>query len=47
MPPTGKNWMNFLYVNLGFISMGKFIAQNLAPGVAKERKQEFLNKYQN
>ena len=29
--------------NLGFISMGKFIAQNLAPGVARERKQEFLN----
>lgn len=21
MPPTGKNWMNFLYVNLGFISI--------------------------
>jgi hypothetical protein len=29
--------------NVGFISLGKFIAQNLAPGVPKERKQQFLN----
>lgn len=29
--------------NVGFVSFGKFIAQNLAPGVATERKQEFLN----
>jgi hypothetical protein len=29
--------------NVGFASFGKFIAQNLAPGVAKERKQEFVN----
>ena len=29
--------------NVGFISFGKFISQNLAPGVAKERKQEFVN----
>jgi hypothetical protein len=29
--------------NVGFVSFGKFIAQNLAPGVAQERKQEFVN----
>lgn len=29
--------------NVGFASFGKFIAQNLAPSVAQERKQEFLN----
>jgi hypothetical protein len=29
--------------NVGFISFGKFIAQNLAPGVSRERKQEFVN----
>jgi hypothetical protein len=29
--------------NVGFVSFGKFVAQNLAPGVAKERKQEFVN----
>ena len=29
--------------NVGFISFGKFISQNLAPGVAQDRKQEFLN----
>jgi hypothetical protein len=29
--------------NVGFVSFGKFIAQNLAPGVAPERKQEFVN----
>jgi hypothetical protein len=36
-----QEYMNL--TNLGFISMGKFIAQNLAPGVAQERKQEFFN----
>jgi hypothetical protein len=29
--------------NVGFVSFGKFIAQNLAPGVSRERKQEFVN----
>jgi hypothetical protein len=29
--------------NVGFASFGKFIAQNLAAGVAQERKQEFIN----
>jgi hypothetical protein len=29
--------------NVGFVNLGKFIAQNLASGVAKERKQEFVN----
>ncbi len=29
--------------NVGFASFGKFVAQNLAPGVAQERKQEFVN----
>jgi hypothetical protein len=29
--------------NVGFASFGKFISQNLAPGVAQERKQEFVN----
>lgn len=29
--------------NVGFVSFGKFIAQNLAPGVAQERKQQFVN----
>jgi hypothetical protein len=29
--------------NVGFVSFGKFISQNLAPGVAQERKQEFVN----
>jgi hypothetical protein len=29
--------------NVGFASFGKFIAQNLAPGVAQDRKQEFVN----
>ena len=29
--------------NQGFISFAKFVSQNLAPGVSRERKQEFLN----
>lgn len=29
--------------NVGLISFGKFIEQNLAPGVSQERKQVFLN----
>lgn len=29
--------------NVGFASFAKFIAQNLAPGVAKDRKQDFVN----
>ena len=29
--------------NVGFASFGKFRAQNLAAGVAQERKQEFIN----
>jgi hypothetical protein len=36
-----QNFMNLS--NVGFASFGKFIAQNLAPGVAQERKQEFVN----
>ena len=36
-----QNFMNLS--NVGFASFGKFVAQNLAPGVAKERKQEFVN----
>jgi hypothetical protein len=36
-----QNFMNLS--NVGFVSFGKFIAQNLAPGVAQERKQEFVN----
>lgn len=36
-----QNFMNLS--NVGFASFGKFVAQNLAPGVANERKQEFVN----
>ena len=36
-----QNYMNLS--NVGFASFGKFIAQNLAPGVSQERKQEFVN----
>jgi hypothetical protein len=36
-----QNFMN--QSNVGFASFGKFIAQNLAPGVAQDRKQEFVN----
>jgi hypothetical protein len=36
-----QNFMNLS--NVGLVSFGKFIAQNLAPGVAQERKQEFVN----
>ena len=37
----GAQFMNLS--NVGLVSLGKFIAQNLAPGVARERQQEFLN----
>jgi hypothetical protein len=41
---SGQKAQNFMNLsNVGFASFGKFIAQNLAPGVAKERKQEFVN----
>ena len=41
---SGMKAQNFMNLsNVGFASFGKFVAQNLAPGVAKERKQEFLN----
>ena len=36
-----QNFMNLS--NVGLMSFGKFIAQNLAPGVAEERKQQFVN----
>ena len=29
--------------NVGFVSFAKFVAQNLAPGVAQDRKQELVN----
>ena len=41
---SGMKAQNFMNLsNVGFASFGKFVAQNLAPGVAKERKQEFVN----
>jgi hypothetical protein len=41
---SGMKAQNFMNLsNVGFASFGKFIAQNLAPGVAQERKQEFVN----
>jgi hypothetical protein len=41
---SGMKAQNFMNLsNVGFASFGKFVAQNLAPGVANERKQEFVN----
>lgn len=41
---SGNKAQNFMNLsNVGFASFGKFVAQNLAPGVAQERKQEFVN----
>ncbi len=41
---SGQKAQNFMNLsNVGFASFGKFIAQNLAPGVAQDRKQEFVN----
>ncbi len=41
---SGMKAQNFMNLsNVGFASFGKFIAQNLAPGVAQDRKQEFVN----
>ena len=41
---SGMKAQNFMNLsNVGLASLGKFISQQLAPGVEKGRKQEFLN----